>query len=552
MAKNIYDNISAREKLLKGVNKVADIVKQTLGPRGRNIILQKKYGSPVSCNDGVTIARDIKLYDRLEDAGAQFLIEAAKTTNDQAGDGTTTVCVLAQKLINEGFNALQERKITSVNLVNVLNSKTKYAIEKLKDFSKPIESIEELINVATISCGGNKELGKLVAEAVEEVGQYGVCTAEPGPGVDIKSTHVEGMAFDRGYISPLFMTDTIKQLAKYDEALVCVTMKTLNNQEDVLPMLSLAAEQQKPLFIVCENLTGQALLVTLANIQRGSVNVVATRLPGFSTFTEPMTKDICAITGAKFFDQNSNIAQITKEDFGKCTHLQVTSSTCKFAGPETPTGLIEDRLEQAKLDLEKYKLNNDDWAVERTQERIARLGNGATLIQVGARTELEQKELLYRVEDAIQACKAALEEGIVTGAGNIQLKLAKAINDQNNLTEDEKEGTNVIVKALCELYCQLQYNADTISPDIKTLLTFGDTEAKQFGYNPENNKCTDLFKEGIIDPAKVTRCSLENAVSVATTLLRTAGAVVEENEKVEKSLIEQVQDEHDFETMSML
>lgn len=551
MAKNIYDSASALRKLLNGVDKVADTVKQTLGPNGRNIILQKKYGSPISCSDGVTIARDIMLHDRLENAGAQFLIEASKTTNDQAGDGTTTVCVLAQSLIHEGFKALQTGKTTSVKLVNDLNKCTKNVVKYLKEVAKPIETNEELVNVATISCGGDAKLGKLVADAVEEVGQYGVCSAEPGPGVGIKVTHVDGMAFDRGYINPLFMTDTIKQVADYSEALVCVTMKTLSRQEDVLPLLNVAAQAQKPLLLICENLTEQALLVTLANIDRGSVKVVATRLPGFSTFIEPMTKDICAITGAKLFDQNSNIQLVKEEDLGSCTRLQVSSSTCKFAGPEEPTGLIQERLEQAKLDLEKYKTNNDDWAVERTQERIARLGKGATLIQVGARTELEQKELLYRVEDAVQACKAALEEGIVPGAGNIQLKLACY---ENNLepAKDESEniGRQVFREALCSLFKQLEYNSDIISSE--NTLKKGIVKGFKNGYNPLTGELVDLFKAGIIDPAKVTRCSLENAISVATTLLRTAGAVVEENEIDNKSLMEKVQEEHSFETETML
>lgn len=551
MAKNIYDSTSALRKLLNGVDKVADTVKQTLGPNGRNIILQKKYGSPISCSDGVTIARDIMLHDRLENAGAQFLIEASKTTNDQAGDGTTTVCVLAQSLIHEGFKALQTGKTTSVKLVNDLNKCTKNVVKYLKEVAKPIETNEELVNVATISCGGDTKLGKLVADAVEEVGQYGVCSAEPGPGVGIKVTHVDGMAFDRGYINPLFMTDTIKQLADYSEAVVCVTMKTLSRQEDVLPLLNVAAQAQKPLLLICENLTEQALLVTLANMDRGSVKVVATRLPGFSTFIEPMTKDICAITGAKLFDQNSNIQLIKEKDLGSCTRLQVSSSTCKFAGPEEPTGLIQERLEQAKLDLEKYKTNNDDWAVERTQERIARLGKGATLIQVGARTELEQKELLYRVEDAVQACKAALEEGIVPGAGNIQLKLACYENNlKSTESESENIGRQVFREALCSLFKQLEYNSDIISSE--NTLKKGITKGFKNGYNPLTGELVDLFKEGIIDPAKVTRCSLENAVSVATTLLRTAGAVVEENEIDNKSLMEKVQEEHSFETETML
>ena len=516
MAKNIYDSTSALKKLLAGVDKVADTVKQTLGPNGRNIILQKKYGSPISCSDGVTIARDIMLHDRLENAGAQFLIEASKTTNDQAGDGTTTVCVLAQSLIHEGFKALQTGKTTSVKLVNDLNNCTKNVVKYLKEVAKPIETNEELVNVATISCGGDAKLGKLVADAVEEVGQYGVCSAEPGPGVGIKVTHVDGMAFDRGYINPLFMTDTIKQVADYSEALVCVTMKTLSRQEDILPLLNVAAQAQKPLLLICENLTEQALLVTLANIDRGSVKVVATRLPGFSTFVEPMTKDICAITGAKLFDQNSNIQLVKEEDLGSCTRLQVSSSTCKFAGPEEPTGLIQERLEQAKLDLEKYKTNNDEW-----------------------------------VEDAVQACKAALEEGIVPGAGNIQLKLACY---ENNLepakNESENIGRQVFREALCSLFKQLEYNSDIVSSE--NTLKKGITKGFKNGYNPLTGELVDLFKAGIIDPAKVTRCSLENAVSVATTLLRTAGAVVEENEIDNKSLMQKVEEEHELETASML
>ena len=554
MSKNIYSEDKALKKLLKGVDSVANTVKQTLGPKGRNIILQKKFGSPISCNDGVTIARDIKLHDRLEDAGAQFLIEAAKTTNEQAGDGTTSVCVLAQTLINEGFKALRENKTTSVKLVDDLNNATKEVIEQLKNYAKPIETNQELVNVATISCGGNKELGKLVADAVESVGQYGVCTAEAGNGTDIKVTHVEGMAFDRGFISPLFMTDTVKQQTKFDEALVCVTMKTLNTQEEVLPMLNLAAQTQKPLLLICENLTGQALLVVLANMQRGAVQVVATRLPGFSTFIEPITKDICAITGATFFDQNSNLGCIQQSDFGLCTHLQVTPSTCKFTGPDIPTGLVEERLEQAKFDLEKFKGNNDDWAIERTQERIARLGTGATLIQVGARTELEQKELLYRVEDAIQACRSAMEEGIVPGAGNIQLKLAD-YHDNTERNEDDSisyGNRKVLYKALASLYHQLQVNGDSVDKNFDiTKMRLAELPINK-GYNPANNELIDLFEQGIIDPAKVTRCSLENAVSVATTLLRTAGAVVEENEHKETDIVNKVQEECEFEMNELL
>lgn len=564
MSKLIYDENASVDKLLAGVDKVANTVKQTLGPKGRNIILQKKFGLPISCNDGVTIARDIILEDRLENAGAQFLIEASKTTNDQAGDGTTSVCVLAQTLIHEGFKAIKEGKVTATKLVEEMNGAIPELSKKIEELATPVESLETLENVATISCGGDAELGKLVASAIEKVGQYGVCTAEPGPGVDVNLTFVDGMAYDRGYIVPHFINDAEKMQAKYDRALVFVTARAITEQNDILPILQLASERELPLLLVCDNLAGQALQVVIANMARGAVKVVATKLPGFSTSVEPVSRDICALTGAEYFDAFKDVKEAHQGSFGLCKNLEVGSMYTKFlsytekdlAGEDANNSFlvnlvsqikdqVNTRLAQAQEQLESYKGNNDEWGIQQTQERIARLGSGAALIQVGARTELEQQERLYRVEDAIQACRAAKEEGIVPGAGNIQIRLARSIVSKSAAAQ-------VIQKALYSLYDQLRVNCEsTETVPAAENAVIGEQISQ--GCNPETGGLLDAFKEGIIDPAKVTRCSLENAISVASIMLRTAGAVVEapENGK-EKTALQIAEEEHQFNLGGML
>lgn len=561
MTKLIYAEESTIKKLLAGVDKVANTVKQTLGPKGRNIILQKKFGLPVSCNDGVTIARDVILEDRLENAGAQFLIEASKTTNDQAGDGTTTVCILTQALIHEGFKEIKEGTVTATKLVEEMNAAIPYLSNAIKDLATPVESLETLQNVATISCGGDAELGALVASAVDKVGQYGVCTAEPGPGVNVNLSFVEGMAYDRGYIVPHFINVPEKMQVKYDTALVFVTARTISDQNDILPLLQLAAERNLPLLLICENLTGQALQVIIANMARGAVKVVATKLPGFSTSVEPMTKDICALTGATYFDAFKDLREVHQGSFGICKNLEVGSMYTKFLSlteedvkdgtthlKELVTSIkqqVTERLVQAQELLNSYKGNNDEWGIQQTQERIARLGSGAALLQVGARTELEQQERLYRVEDAIQACRAAKEEGIVPGAGNIQIQLARFI--QGNTA-----AARVIKKALYSIYDQLRINCESVDTVPSAEKAVIGEEIYQ-GSNPETGGIIDLFKEGIIDPAKVTRCSLENAISVASIMLRTAGAVVEAPDQPnEKTALQIAEEEHQFNLGGML
>lgn len=526
MSKEIKFKESAREKLIKGANTVADAVKVTLGPKGRNVVLQKQYGEPQIVNDGVTIAKDVILEDCLENAGAKLVIQASSKTNDTAGDGTTTACILTQAIINEG-NKLITAGSNPIQLKRGIKEAVNTAVDYLKSKSKKIETAEELRHVATVSAGGDAEIGSLVAEAFEKVGTDGIVTVEEGKNFGLELSVVDGMAYDKGFSSPYWMTNLEKQLVEYTNALVLVTNARITEIETIKPFIEYSARNRLPLLIIADTVDGEALANLIVNKVRGALQVVCTGTPGFGDAKEGMMKDIALLTGAKYVDDAVTPLRTCDIDvLGAATKIEVSAETTAIVNENSNKDAIAQRIKEIKMTLETGDFT--DYQKRKMQERIARLGGGAALITVGAPTEAEMLETKLRIEDAVQATKAAKEEGIVPGGGTIQLRLSTYLSQDRvlpaNWTADTTHGYYLVVKALKSIITTIADNAGLEAPVIRDNVLKSDDF--NFGYNAETDEYTDMLKAGIVDPAKVTRTTLQNAASVASMLLTTEAAVV--------------------------
>lgn len=527
MAKEIKFAIDAREGLINGVNKLSDTVKVTLGPKGRNVVLDKKFGSPLITNDGVTIAREIELEDRFENMGAQLVREVATKTNDIAGDGTTTATLLAQAIVREGVKNLAAGANPMI-MQKGIKKAVDVAVEEIKNIAIPVETSEAIAQVGSISAS-DEHVGQMIAEAMEKVGKDGVITVEESNSMGTTLEVVEGMQFDRGYLSPYMMTDTEKMEAHLEDPYVLVTDKKISNIQDILPVLEQVVKSGKPLFIIAEDVEGEALSTLVINKLRGTFNVVAVKAPGFGDRRKEMLKDIAILTGTEMIsdDVGIELSSVTINDLGTARKVNVSKDNTVIVDGAGTKEAIEERVYMIKKQLENAESEFDR---DKLQERLARISGGVAVIQVGAATETELKERKLRLEDALAATRAAVEEGIVSGGGTAYINTLEKISELLEESEgDERTGVNIILKALEEPIKQIAKNAGLEGSVIVEKVK---SEEKGIGFDAYNEEYVNMIKAGIVDPAKVTRSALQNAASVAAMLLTTEAAVadVEEDE----------------------
>lgn len=535
MAKKIIFDTDARESLLKGVNEVANAVKVTLGPKGRNVIIGKKYGSPQIVNDGVTIAKEIELQCPLENAGAQLLKDVSSKTNDVAGDGTTTASVLAQAIFKEGLKNLTAGA-NPMGIKKGINKAVEEAISEIKNMSKPVDSKEMRAQVASISAGNNEFIGNLIADCMEAVGTDGVITVEESKTFGTDKKIVEGMQFDKGYISPYFITDAERMEAVLEDAYVLCVNKKINLIADLVPILEQVARDGKSLLIIAEDIEGEALATLVVNTMRKVLRAVAVKAPGFGDRRKAMLEDIAVLTGGQMFTEELGIKleNITVQMLGRARRVAVTKDeTTIVVGSETKTA-VEERVKLLKKQMEA---SDSEYDKEKLQERIAKLSGGVAVIEVGAASEVELKESKLRIEDALNATRAAQEEGIVPGGGvalvRVQQHLEKEIANKSFSSDDEKIGYKILTAAL-DIPLNLIANNAGAKGDV--IVDAVRKEAGAYGYDALNNQFVDMFKAGIVDPAKVTRSALENAASVASMLLTTEAAVVDIPEETKPAM----------------
>ncbi len=526
MAKKIVFEEEARKSLLKGIDAVADAVKVTLGPKGRNVILQKKFGAPQIVNDGVTIAKEIELQDGLENAGAQLLKEVSSKTNDVAGDGTTTASVLAQAIVREGLKNLTAGA-NPMSMKRGIDKAVEISINKIKDLSHPVSTKEEIAQVAGISAGNNSEIGELIAEAMEKVGHDGVITVEESKSFGTNLKVVEGMQFDKGYISPYFVTDAERMEAVLEDAYVLCVNKKINLIADLVPVLEQVARDGRSLLLIAEDVEGEALATLVVNTMRKVLRAVAVKAPGFGDRRKAMLEDIAILTGGQMFTEElgMKLENITTDMMGTAKRVTVTKDeTTIVVGNETKSAVAE-RVALIKRQIEA---SDSEYDKEKLQERMAKLSGGVAVIEVGAATEIELKERKLRIEDALNATRAANEEGIVPGGGVALIRVQQALESKlNSLTfdsDDEKSGYKILMTALD---VPLRAIADNAGAKGDIVVDNVRSEKDAYGYDALLNRYTDMFSAGIVDPAKVTRSALENAASVASMLLTTEAAVVD-------------------------
>lgn len=526
MAKQIKFGEDARKSLLEGVNKLADTVKVTLGPKGRNVVLDKSFGAPLITNDGVTIAKDIELEDKFENMGARLVKEVSEKTNDVAGDGTTTATVLAQSMIKEGVKnvaAGADPMAMKRGIDKAVNS----AVEELKKISVPVNGKEDIARVASISAN-NDEVGELIAEAMEKVSKDGVITIEESKTSNTELNVVEGMQFDKGYVSPYMVTDTEKMEAVVDNPYILITDKKISNIQEILPLLENLMQQSGKLVIICDDIEGEALSTLVLNKLRGVLNVVAVKAPGFGDKRKAMLQDIAILTGGEVItsDLGLELKDTQIEQLGRARQVKVQKENTIIVDGAGDKQQIADRVGQIKAQINETKSEYDK---EGLQERLAKMAGGVAVIEVGAATETEMKDKKLRIEDALSATKAAVEEGIVAGGGTALINVAPAVEKTvNKLTGGEKLGATIVLKALEEPVKQIARNAG-LEPAV-----IADNVKKSevgVGFDASKEEYVDMKKSGIVDPTKVTRSALQNAASIASMVITTESLVADIPEK---------------------
>ena len=523
MAKQLLHGEDARKALQKGVDTLADTVKITLGPKGRNVVLDKKYGAPLITNDGVTIAKDIELEDAFENMGAQLVKEVSTKTNDVAGDGTTTAVILAQAMINEGLKNVAAGA-NPVILKNGINGAVKVAVEQLKKISKPITDKNGICQVASISAG-DETVGALISDAMEKVGKDGVITIEESKTMKTELTTVEGMQFDRGYASAYMVTNTDKMEAVLDSPVILITDKKISSIQEILPVIEPIAQQGMRLLIIAEDVEGDALAALVVNKLKGVFNCVAVKAPGFGDRRKAMLEDIAILTGGTVIssDLGYEFKDVTTDMLGRCTSVKVDKDNTTIVGGMGDPALIEARKQAIKAQMAE---TTSEYDKEKLQERLAKLAGGVAVINVGAATEVEMKEKKLRIEDALNATKAAVQEGIVPGGGIALINTMKTLSDYiATLNGDEKTGAEIVYKAIQAPLKQIASNAGLDGSVILNEVLKKDKA--NLGFNALPNEYTDMVSAGIIDPTKVTRSALENAASVAGVFLTTEAVVAD-------------------------
>ena len=522
MAKEIKFSENARHSLLKGVDKLADTVKTTLGPKGRNVVLEKSYGAPDITNDGVTIAKSIELENHFENMGAKLVSEAAQKTNDIAGDGTTTATVLTQAIVREGMKNVTAGA-NPVGIRRGIETATKAAVDELHKISHKVSTKDEIAQVASVS-SASTEVGNLIADAMEKVGHDGVITIEESKGIDTELSVVEGMQFDRGYLSQYMVTDNDKMEADLDNPYILITDKKISNIQDILPLLQEIVQQGKSLLIIADDVDGEALPTLVLNKIRGTFNVVAVKAPGFGDRRKAMLEDIAILTGGTVISSDLGLElKDTKIDqLGKAGKVTVTKDSTTIVEGAGSKEAIAERVDQIKKQIAD---TTSDFDREKLQERLAKLAGGVAVIKVGAATETELKERKYRIEDALNATRAAVEEGYVAGGGTALVDVMKSIQGTvKGDSEDAETGVKIVMKALGAPVRQIAENA---GKDGAVILDHLEHEDPEVGYNAATNKWENMVKAGIIDPTKVTRSALQNAASIAALLLTTEAVVAD-------------------------
>lgn len=522
MAKDIKFGAEARAALQNGVDKLADTVRVTLGPKGRNVVLDKSYGAPTITNDGVTIAKDIELKDEFENMGAQLVKEVATKTNDVAGDGTTTATVLTQAMVKEGMKNLAAGA-NPIVLRKGMKKATDKAVESIVAMSQKVSGKDQIAKVAAIS-GGSDEVGNIVADAMEKAGKDGVITIEESKTMQTELDLVEGMQFDRGYISSYMVTDTDKMEAVLDDPYILITDKKISNIQEILPLLEQIVQNGAKLLIIAEDVEGEALTTLILNKLRGTFNVVAVKAPGYGDRRKEMLQDIAILTGGTVISSEVGLElkDATMDQLGRAKSVKVQKENTVIVDGEGDKTKIADRVNQIKKQIED---TTSDFDKEKLQERLAKLAGGVAVIRVGAATETEMKEAKYRMEDALNATRAAVEEGVVSGGGSAYIHATKAVAElADTLSGDEKTGANVILKAL---EAPLYYIADNAGLEGSVIINKVKESKEGMGFDAYNEEYVDMMKNGIIDPVKVTRSALQNACSVASTLLTTESVVAD-------------------------
>ncbi|MCC6713809.1 MAG: chaperonin GroEL, partial [Gammaproteobacteria bacterium] len=512
----------ARHRLVAGVNILANAVKQTLGPKGRNVVLERSFGAPTVTKDGVSVAKEIELKDRFENMGAQMLKEVASKTSDVAGDGTTTATVLAQAIVREGMKSVAAGA-NPMDLKRGIDKAVHAAIEELKDFSKPCKGSKEIAQVGTISANGDEEIGRIIADAMDKVGKEGVITVEDGSGLNNELDVVEGMQFDRGYLSPYFINNQQNMNVELESPLILLYDKKISGIRDILPVLESVAKAGRPLLIVAEEVEGEALATLVVNNMRGILKACAVKAPGFGDRRKAMLEDIAILTGGTVISEEVGLTleKASLEDLGKAKRVVIDKENTTIidgAGKKTD---IEGRIGQIRRQIEE---TTSDYDREKLQERVAKLAGGVAVIKVGAATEVEMKEKKARVEDALHSTRAAVEEGIVPGGGVALIRVQDAVRKLKGANHDQQVGIDILVRSMEEPLRQIVRNAGEESSVVVARVAEG---KGAFGYNAANGEYGDLVQMGIIDPTKVTRFALQNAASVASLILTTEAMVAE-------------------------
>jgi chaperonin GroEL len=521
-AKDVKFHDSARARIVKGVNVLADAVKVTLGPKGRNVLIERSFGAPTITKDGVSVAKEIELKDRFENMGAQIVKQVASKTADVAGDGTTTATVLAQAIVQEGMKHVAAG-MNPMDLKRGIDKAVAAVLDELRKLSKPISTNREIAQVGSISANSDEAIGRIIADAMERVGKEGVITVEDGKSLENELDVVEGMQFHRGYVSPYFINDPDKQAAYLDDALILLHDKKISNIRDLLPVLEATSKAGKPLLIVAEDIDGEALATLVVNAMRGILKVAAVKAPGFGDRRKAMLEDIAILTGATFISEETGkqLQKTTLEDLGRAKRVEVRKDDTIIIDGAGDEQRIEARVKSIRAQIEE---TTSDYDREKLQERVAKLAGGVAVIKVGAATEVEMKEKKDRVDDALHATRAAVEEGIVPGGGVALLRARSAVTGLKGINSDQDAGVQIVLRALEAPLRVIAANAgDEPSVVIAKVL-----EGKgNFGYNAATGEYGDLDEAGVVDPTKVTRTALQNAASIAGLILTTDATVAE-------------------------
>ncbi|MBE1296637.1 chaperonin GroEL [Phycobacter azelaicus] len=526
-AKDVKFDTDARNRMLNGVNVLADAVKVTLGPKGRNVVLDKSFGAPRITKDGVSVAKEIELEDKFENMGAQMVKEVASRTNDEAGDGTTTATVLAQAIVKEGLKQVAAG-LNPMDLKRGIDMATSKVVEAIKEMARPVNDSAEVAQVGTISANGEAEIGQQIADAMQKVGNEGVITVEENKGMETETDVVEGMQFDRGYLSPYFVTNPDKMIADLEDCMILLHEKKLSSLQPMVPLLEQVIQSQKPLLIIAEDVEGEALATLVVNKLRGGLKIAAVKAPGFGDRRKAMLQDIAILTGGQVIseDLGMKLESVTMDMLGTAKKVEITKDETTIVDGAGEKAEIEARVAQIRTQIEE---TTSDYDREKLQERVAKLAGGVAVIRVGGMTEVEVKERKDRVDDALNATRAAVQEGVIVGGGVALVQAGKGLEGLEGANADQNAGIAIVRRAIEAPLRQIAENAGVDGAVVAGKVR--ESDDKNFGYNAQTDEYGDMFSFGVIDPAKVTRTALEDAASVAGLLITTEAMVADKPAK---------------------